>query len=123
MFYTINSTILKHKELAYSFVDNSGLEKTAEKTGHTNQAIFGSNGDLFYGTGMTINTALSLLGVVFLVLTVYGGITWMTAEGDETKVEKAKKTITQAVIGLVIVLAAYAISLFVINALSGSTLK
>jgi hypothetical protein len=44
----------------------------------------------------------------------------MTAIGKENQVEKAKNIIIQAVIGLVIVLAAYAITSFIGNQLTGS---
>jgi lysylphosphatidylglycerol synthetase-like protein (DUF2156 family) len=64
--------------------------------------------------GLIINIALSVLGVVFLVLIVYAGYLWMTAGGDESNVEKAKQTIGRAVIGLVIVVCAYAIANFVV---------
>lgn len=64
-----------------------------------------------------IQIALSFLGVIFLVLTIYGGFLWMTAAGDEGKVESAKKMITAAIIGLIIIVSAYAISYFVINKL------
>jgi hypothetical protein len=108
------------KLLAYNFAENSGLNATAEKTGETNSTVFSY--DLIAGTGVVIYSLLSLLGVIFLGLIVYGGILWMTAEGNEDNIEKAKKIITQAVVGLVIVLSAYAISFFVINALSPKTL-
>jgi hypothetical protein len=45
----------------------------------------------------------------------------MTAAGSEDKIAKAKKIMTAAVIGLVIVLMAYALSTFVINAIIGAT--
>lgn len=70
-----------------------------------------------------IQSVLSLLGVIFLILIIYGGITWMTAEGEEAKVEKAQKIIKNAVIGLIIVIGAYAISYFVLNALSQAALS
>jgi uncharacterized membrane protein len=116
----MNPGYLNNKNLAYNFVENSGLNATAEKTGHTTQALFGFNGDLVFGVGLIIESALSLLGVIFLGLTIYGGIMWMTAEGAEERVEKAKNIITNSATGLVIVLAAYAISFFVINALTKS---
>lgn len=73
--------------------------------------------------GIVISSALALVGVIFLVLTVYGGYIWMTARGDEGSVEKAKGTISRSVIGLVIVLAAYAITYFVIDRLLSTTTK
>ncbi len=67
-----------------------------------------------------ISTFLSFLGVIFMLLMIYGGFNWMTAEGDEQKVERAKDTIRAAVIGLVIVIAAYAISIFAISKIWGA---
>jgi len=73
--------------------------------------------------GLGITTVLSFVGVVFLILAIYAGYNWMTAQGDEEKVTKAKDTLTAAIIGLVIVIAAYAISWYIINALGGAALK
>ncbi|MBI5369876.1 hypothetical protein HZA85_01645 [Candidatus Uhrbacteria bacterium] len=70
--------------------------------------------------GGLINVVLSVLGLVFLVLIVYAGYMWMTASGDSTKVDKAKKLIGQALIGMIIVIASYAISAFVIDRISGA---
>ena len=53
------------------------------------------------------------MGVVFLILMIYGGYLWMLARGNEQEVEKAKNIIQNALIGLVIVLAAYAITALV----------
>ena len=72
--------------------------------------------------GRIINVMLSVLGVIFFVLLVYGGFLWMTSQGNEDKVKKAKTLITDAVIGLIIILAAYAISSFVITSLVEATL-
>ena len=65
--------------------------------------------------GSVIKTALSLVGTIFLALTVYAGFLWMTAQGDESQVEKAQNIIRAAVIGLVIALSAYGITNFVVN--------
>jgi len=62
-----------------------------------------------------IKIMLTLTGTIFLALIVYAGYTLLTARGDESKVEKAQKTIRAAVIGLVITLAAYSITAFVGN--------
>ena len=103
---------------------NSGLSDTAEKTGHISQKFFGfAEPNLAFGIGQIILSLLSLLGVIFLGLMIYGGLLWMTAEGKEERVEKAKKILTGSITGLIIVLAAYAISYFAISALAGSTLK
>lgn len=65
--------------------------------------------------GLVINAALSLLGVIFLVLMVLAGYNWMTASGNEQKVEEAKSTIKRAIIGLIIVLGSWAIWNFILE--------
>jgi len=71
--------------------------------------------------GTLINVFLSILGVVFLVLVVYGGYLWMIARGNDELVTKAKDTIRNGVIGLIIVLGSYAISQFVVSGLVRAT--
>ncbi|MFA6511765.1 MAG: pilin [Patescibacteria group bacterium] len=53
---------------------------------------------------------LALLAVVFII---WGGFKWLTSSGDETRIDSAKKTISAAVIGLIIILLAWAIVIFV----------
>lgn len=67
--------------------------------------------------GNVINIFLSVIGVILVVLMVYGGYLWMTARGDDDRVKQAKQTIQNAIIGLVIILLAYSISSFVVNKL------
>jgi len=52
---------------------------------------------------------------------MYGGFLWMTAAGNEQQIEKAKKILTSSVVGLVIVILAYALSLFIINVIISAT--
>jgi hypothetical protein len=68
--------------------------------------------------GGIVGLILSFVGVIFLVLTVYAGLMWMTAQGNSAKVEKAKDLLINAVIGLIIVSAAYSLTLFVGNQLA-----
>ena len=66
---------------------------------------------------LVINSVLGLLGVIFLVLIIYAGFLWMTAGGNEDQVGKAKGLLINAIIGVIIIVAAYAISYFVLHAL------
>ena len=63
--------------------------------------------------GQIIGAILSFVGVLFLGLMIYAGILWMTAQGNEQQVNKAKGMLTNAIIGIVIVFAAYAITAFI----------
>lgn len=67
--------------------------------------------------GSVIQVLLGVLGIVFVVLVVYAGFLYLTSAGEDKGVAKAKKLLTQAVIGLVIIVSAYAISGYVIGAL------
>lgn len=68
--------------------------------------------------GRFIAIFLSLLGVIFIILAIYGGYLWMTARGNAEKVEEAKKILTEAIIGIVIIVAAYVISYFVVTSIT-----
>jgi amino acid transporter len=98
-----NSPATQQETQANAFAQSSGLNPTT------------SVGDI---VAEVIETALGLLGIIFLVLLVLAGFNWMTADGNEEKIEKAKQTITRAIIGLAIVIAAYSITYFVFNALN-----
>ena len=70
---------------------------------------------------IVIQAFLGLLGVLFLTYLLYAGYHWMTAQGDEKKVDKAKDTIQRAVIGLIVIIGAYAISFWVFDKLLTTT--
>lgn len=60
-----------------------------------------------------IKLVLGLLGTIFLCLTLYAGYLWMTAAGNDDQITTAKKLLTQATVGLAIILAANGIVYFV----------
>ncbi len=68
-----------------------------------------------------INVLLGFLGIVAVIIILLGGFKWMTAAGNEDKVGEAKKLITAGIIGLVIILAAFAIAKFVLDQLVSVT--
>ncbi|MCK4539812.1 hypothetical protein KAU09_01515 [Candidatus Parcubacteria bacterium] len=90
---------------------NSSLKETAEKTGHLDSKI--TKAGALKGVSLVISVVLSLIGVVFLILMIYGGFIWMNSRGNEQEVEKAKNIIRNSIIGLLIVIAAYAITAFI----------
>ena len=60
-----------------------------------------------------IQIALGVTGTIFIVLILMAGYWYITAQGEESKVEKATKTLRGAIIGLIVVLMAYSITRFV----------
>lgn len=89
----------------------SGLTKNA-----ADKAGYGAANEttLAETIGYVIKVILSVTGIIFTALMVYAGFLWMTAKGDESKVEKAQETIKAAIIGLVITLGAYSVTEFVV---------
>ncbi len=68
-----------------------------------------------------IRAGLGFLGVIAVCILLYAGWTWMTARGNEEKVEKAKRILKAATIGLVIIVASFAIVSFILSQLIGAT--
>ncbi|MEK7072916.1 MAG: hypothetical protein AAB974_00565 [Patescibacteria group bacterium] len=68
-----------------------------------------------------INVFMGLLGIIAVVIILYGGFMWMTAAGNEERVDKARKMIVSGIIGLAIILSAYAIARFVVGSLVNAT--
>lgn len=68
-----------------------------------------------------INAFMGLLGIVAVCIILLGGFKWMTAAGNEEKVGEAKKLIISGVIGLIIIMSAYAIAQFVVGAVINGT--
>lgn len=70
-----------------------------------------------------INAFLSIIGVLLLIYLLTAGYKWMTAHGEEEKVTEAKDTIKRAIVGVIIIVASYAISIFVMSRLEAGSLK
>lgn len=70
--------------------------------------------------GRVVGAILAFVGTLFFILIIYSGFTWMLARGNESEVQKAKDMLEAAVIGLIIVLSAYAITAYVGDSLIGS---
>jgi hypothetical protein len=66
-----------------------------------------------------IKIFLGFLGIIAVAIILAGGFKWMTAMGDEEKVKKAKQLIGSGVVGLLIIVAAYAIATFVLERIWG----
>ena len=60
-------------------------------------------------TANLVIAAMILGGLITFILLVWGGVRYLTAQGDKEQVESARNTITYALIGLVIVIGSYAI--------------
>ncbi len=95
-------------------VDTFGLNDVGENSNLASQ-------DIRVTIGKIIQVVFGLIGVVLFVIIVYAGFTIMTAGGNSEKVETGKKLISNAVIGLIIMMSAMGITQFIISSLAGAT--
>jgi len=94
-------------------VSDTGLSTTASEAG------YGDAEELEVIVGRIIQVVLGFMGFVFFAYALYAGILWMTSKGNAEKVKQAQQMITNGIIGLVIVSAAYSIAYFVIKQIQG----
>lgn len=79
------------------------------------------NRDIPILVGDIIAYILGFVGVLALVMFIYGGITWMTSAGAAEKIKKGKDTIVWAIFGLAFIFLSYAILDFILKAFLPST--
>ena len=94
----------------------SRLKNTADQIGFTTADIKPQSVIM-----QIVLAALGFVGLIFLIMIIYAGFQWMTAGGNEEKIKDAKKRLQHSIIGLVIIVAAFAIATYVANILVKST--
>ena len=105
---------------AFAQDDVLGIERARGEAGTEDELVLGER-DLIDTIVSIINVALGLLGIISVVIILIGGFKWMTAGGNEEKVGEAKQLIFSGIIGLAIILSAYAIASFVVDRLASAT--
>jgi len=98
--------------------DPFGVQKTEDALGGK---LGGGETDFIESIVGIINILLGLLGLVAVIIILMGGFKWMTAGGNDEKVTEARKLIFSGIIGLAIILSAWAIARFVIDSLQTAT--
>ncbi len=79
------------------------------------------SGDIRSTAARIINVALGFLGIIAVVIVLIGGFQYMISGGNDTKTAEARQLIFAGIIGLAIILSAWAITSFVISRLIGAT--
>lgn len=97
------------------FVFASGMAENLQNVGGSAGYAEADSTSVSSIAGTIVATVLGLLGIIFVVLIIYAGILWMTAGGDEGKVEKAQTILKNAIIGLIVTVSAYAIYAIAVN--------
>ena len=97
--------------LGFGFADPA----SAVSLVNPNSGLGLASNDLIDTVIAVVRWILGLVALVAVIMIIYGGYVWMTAGGDSAAVERAKKIILNAVIGLVVTLLSFAITFFIIN--------
>ncbi|MFH1412481.1 MAG: pilin [bacterium] len=120
--FLINSALVAQAQLEKAdtpwldAVMNNGLQQTGETAYNTTKPK-----DVRTIVVDLIEIILGLLGIIFVVLMIIGGFRWMTSQGNEEKVTSAKKLLLTASIGLLIILASFAITRYVASRIIQAT--
>lgn len=111
-----------HAQLMSNDGKNS-ITGNMEDTGR--EANFATNGGnsgnflLSSAAEIIVSAFLGILGIIFLIMILIGGWTWMTAAGNPENASKGRTTIIRGIVGLAIIVTAYIITAFVFRALGG----
>lgn len=101
---------------------NGGLaQQVANSGGYTTSGV--TDTSLSQSIGLVVKVVISFIGTIFFVLTVYAGFLWMTAQGNEEQVAKSTGILKMAVIGMIISVASYIISVFILATITGATIN
>ncbi|PKL72166.1 hypothetical protein CVV26_02750 [Candidatus Kuenenbacteria bacterium HGW-Kuenenbacteria-1] len=71
--------------------------------------------------GRIIKVVLSFVGIITLIMIIYGGLVWMTSGGAEEKIKKGKGILVWAILGLIVVLGSYVLVNFFITSITKVT--
>ncbi|MBI4713660.1 hypothetical protein HY771_00525 [Candidatus Uhrbacteria bacterium] len=102
---------------APALAQNNAITEIQKGLTATNKEAGFGNTSLPVLVGGFIQVLLGVVGIIFLVLAVYAGVLWMTAGGDAKKVTSAKDILRNSLIGIIIIVAAYALTKFVVEQL------
>jgi hypothetical protein len=96
--------------------EDYGLAGMGKELGYKTDAV---TKDIFLAkVGTIISTVLGLLGVLVLVMIIYYGFIWMTAGGNEKAITEAKDSFQSLIVGLILILGAYAVTSFILTMVS-----
>ncbi len=106
--------------IAIYFVNAYSLQNLNEFTQQTQAETGLQKAGAAEVVAMVINIFLGLVGILFVILIIYGGVQWLISAGSPDKIGKAKKVIIYAIVGIAIVTTAYTITYFITSALEQS---
>lgn len=117
---SLGGAVLADGTVAAAVTCPSGsVQSSANSLAECNLPTEGTNDSLMTRVTKVINVVLGALGIIAVVVIIIGAISFITSQGDSSKVTKARNTILYGIVGLVIALLAYAIVNFVLKGIFG----
>lgn len=113
--YRLFAFFLLLPNLVFAQTTNTGIKSAFDVVDKTVGNSYDTQKDINSILGSIVLAILSLIGIVFIIFIIYAGYLWMTASGNEQKVDKSKEILKQSIIGLIVIVGAYAIAYFVIQ--------
>jgi hypothetical protein len=110
----VSNILISLSAFAFTGGVNGGIEQT--RTADMPANIFGVNGIFTQVT----SAMLFVVGVLSVIMLIFGGLRYIISNGDQKKVDAAKNTILYAIVGLIVAIMSYAIIRLVIGALTGN---
>lgn len=101
---------------AQTYSETYGVE---ELDTHLGDTLGSANKDPRVLVADLIKTALGFLAIIAVVIVLFGGFKWMTAAGNDDKIDDAKKILSAGVIGLIIILVAWGLTTWLIDTIAG----
>lgn len=108
---TAKTVVITEDEVEVSDLDNTEVydlntkgDITSIKENIKQIKIANREGDLVAMAIYLLNQGIAFIGIIAVVFLIIGGVGYITAGGDDSKTEKANKTIINALVGLAIVL-------------------
>ncbi|MDD2807265.1 MAG: hypothetical protein PHW95_01940 [Patescibacteria group bacterium] len=99
----------------------NGFKQTGDAAGYSTTQEGAPKKEFVVAFSAYVTGMVTIMGAYFMILIIYAGWLWLTAQGKEEQVEKAKRMIINSLIGLAIVISGRIITEFVLNYL-GKTL-
>ena len=92
-----------------------GLKDAGDKLGSMQDKGVGLSSNFQGLTGTVLAGIFYILGTIFLLLMIYGGYVWIKAAGRDQEVDRAKRILMTSIIGMIVILASYAITNFILG--------
>lgn len=119
LYFGISSALVAAQPLDCTPPIKSVGDKIRCQINSTKINVPGDNPENFLG--IVLKGLFSFLAVLFFLLIIYGGVIWMTAQGNDQKTAEAKKIIIASTIGIAIIFTSYLITVLIITLLRPPT--